>query len=69
MIELLPPAKLLYRLDEAADVLTVSISTVRRYIDERHLDVIILPGGHRRVTRDSLLKRLEQKQPNAPKSY
>ncbi len=54
MALLLQKAKL--RVDEAAAVLDVHCSTVRRWMDDGKLDGVRTAGGHRRVRTESLRK-------------
>lgn len=61
------PEKALFRLDEVAAILAVSIHTVRRYLDDERLAYITLPGGHRRIPRWALMQILHQTMPNQSK--
>lgn len=57
MLALTVPDKQTFRLDEVAALLSVHVNTVRRWCDEGKLEpVIILPGGHRRVTKAAVVK-------------
>jgi excisionase family DNA binding protein len=55
-------------LNEAAKVLGVHPSTLRRWSDEGHLPSVRTEGGHRRYNRDALSTFLEKQQekPSAP---
>lgn len=53
--------KLAYRYDEAADVLSLSVSTIKRLICKGDLQAISF-GSARRVTRESIDRMLQKKQ-------
>lgn len=48
---------------EAAEELKVSESTVRRLFDQRKLEGFTTPGGHRRITQESVERMLEERKP------
>jgi excisionase family DNA binding protein len=61
MSELLPPGKMMFRIDEVAHFCDVHERTVRNWIESGHLPVVRLPGLFRpkiRITRTTLLKIL-----------
>ena len=63
MSELLPPGKMLFRIDEVASLCRVHEKTVRRWIDSGHLHIVRLPGllnPKIRITRTALLQILGQ---------
>ena len=48
---------------EAARELQVSESTVRRLFDQKKLEGFTTPGGHRRITRESVEQVLDERRP------
>jgi excisionase family DNA binding protein len=48
---------------EVAEKLQVSASTVRRLFDQKKLEGFMTPGGHRRITRKSVERLLDERNP------
>lgn len=48
------------RISEAAQIMGVSVSSVKRYIADGHLTPLILPGGHRRIPVEQIEAYFEQ---------
>ena len=48
------------RISEAARIMGVSVSSVKRYIEDGHLTPLILPGGHRRIPVEQIDKYFAQ---------
>jgi len=46
---------------EVAEALQMSESTVRRLFDQKALEGFTTPGGHRRITRESVEKVLDER--------
>jgi excisionase family DNA binding protein len=59
------PSKAWLTLSEAAQLLGVHPTTLRRWADQGDIPVIVTPGGHRRFLRDDLLTFVNQRQPSA----
>jgi len=48
--------KQFFRPDEAAEFLSVHISTLRRWTNEGRIACVFSPGGHRRIPREALVR-------------
>ena len=55
------PDKFMFRVGEAAKLLSVHNTTIKRWIQEGKLQAIKLPGGHYRIPRGEILRILQAK--------
>lgn len=53
--------KLLYRYDETAKLISVSVQTIRRLVDEGQLERVYVARREPRITRESIVSYVERK--------
>jgi len=53
--------KLLYRYDETAELISLSVQSIRRLVDEGELERVYVARREPRVTRESILSYVERK--------
>lgn len=53
--------KLLYRYDEAAELLSLSVQSIRRLVDAGELERVYVAGREPRITQESILDYVKRK--------